>query len=205
MARGILTVAQQKGGVGKTTIAAQLAVAWASAGRSVAVVDVDPQGTMTAWYGLREEWLGPDHTGLTFERLDFRRLAPVADRLARDHDLVVIDCPPHAEADTRSAMRVADLVLVPVQPTPVDAWATRPTVDLALRAGARVMLVLNRVPARSRLNAEIEADLRGLGVPIARTKVGNRVALAAAASAGLGVTESEPSSRAQILSITKRE
>ena len=58
------------------------------------------------------------------------------------------------------------------------------------------MLVLNRVPARSRLNAEIEADLRGLGVPIARTKVGNRVAMAAAASAGLGVTESEPSSRA---------
>ena len=126
MARGILTVAQQKGGVGKTTIAAQLAVAWASAGRSVAVVDVDPQGTMSAWYGLREEWLGPDDTGLTFERLDLRRLAPVAERLARDHDFVVIDCPPHAEADTRSAMRVADLVLVPVQPTPIDAWATRP-------------------------------------------------------------------------------
>src|ERR1700719_3175306 len=66
MAARVITIAQQKGGGGQTTLAAHLAIAWAGAGRSVALVDIDPQGSLGAWHALREERLGSGNTGLDF-------------------------------------------------------------------------------------------------------------------------------------------
>ena len=192
----VITIAQQKGGAGKTTLAAQLAVAWRTAGRRVALIDIDPQGSLGAWYALRVERLGEEAAGLTFKGIKGWSAAGAVRRLADDHDLVIVDSPPHAESEARIAVRAADLVLVPVQPSPMDLWATRETLEIAERERRPALVVLNRVPARGRIAEEMAAEARRLGVPLARTTVGNRVAFAASLAAGRGVSETAPASPA---------
>jgi chromosome partitioning protein len=75
-------------------------------------------------------------------------------------------------------VRVARLVVVPVQPSPLDLWATAETLKMARDERRRSLVVLNRVPPRSRLTEDIAADLASAGTPIAATRIGNRVALA---------------------------
>src|SRR5580693_7209919 len=112
----VITIAQRKGGAGKTTLATQFAVTWARRGARVAALDIDPQGSFSAWV-----------------------------------DLVVIDAPPHAETEARIAVRAARLVVVPVQPSPLDLWATAETLKMATDERRRSLVVLNRVPPRSRI------------------------------------------------------
>jgi len=189
MAGKIITVAQQKGGAGKTTLAAHLALAWAGEGRRVALVDIDPQGSLTAWHRLREERLGSGRSGLTCADIKGWRVANEAERQARDHDIVLIDSPPHAETEARAAVRAAHLVVVPVQPSPMDVWATRPTLELARQERVPALIVLNRVPPRANLTDTMLAWIEELGAEVAQARVGNRVALATALAEGSGVTE----------------
>lgn len=190
----IIAVAQQKGGAGKTTIAAQLAVAW-SADRSVALMDIDPQSSLTAWHGLRtanEKNVPQIH----LSDVSGWRVGTELDRLRGGYDIVLIDCPPHAETETKNAMRAADLVVIPVQPSPMDVWATTPTASFAKDQGTDVRLVLNRVPPRSRLVETVQGFLKKDDLALTTATLGNRVAFAASMMEGLGVTESEPSSQA---------
>jgi len=196
MAGTVITIAQQKGGAGKTTLAAHLAIAWAGQGRNVALVDIDPQGSLAAWHALRTERLGDGKTGLDFAAITGWRTAAEVERRARDHDIVVIDSPPHAETEAKLAIRAAHLVVMPVQPSPMDVWATQPTLDLARQERVKVLLVLNRVPSRANLTEAMLAKLADLGAAVADSRIGNRVALATALAEGLGITESAPSSRA---------
>jgi chromosome partitioning protein len=191
----VITIAQQKGGAGKTTLAAHLAVAWAGGGRRVAVVDVDPQGSLSHWVELRRAARGGD-PGFTAVRLGGWRLALEVERLLRRHDLILVDSPPHAETEARIAVRAAGLVVVPVQPSPMDVWATRPTIEIARAENRPAVLVLNRVPPRTRLAAEIAKALGSGEVRLARTTIGNRTGFAASLAAGLGVTEFDPGSDA---------
>ncbi|HWI26382.1 MAG TPA: ParA family partition ATPase [Stellaceae bacterium] len=195
MAAKIITIAQQKGGAGKTTLAAHLALAWAASSR-VAVIDIDPQASLSSWFGLRRERLGALTPGLEVAALGGWRVAKEVERRARTHDIVVIDTAPHAETEARIALRAASLVLVPVQPSPMDVWATRPTLELARQERVPVLLVLNRVPARANLTDAMANEIGALGVPIAAAQIGNRVALAAALAEGRGILEASPSSRA---------
>ena len=175
----IFTIAQQKGGAGKTTVAAHLAVAWSRLGqRTVAILDIDPQGSLGEWLEMRERRLGEDATGLSFRTASSWGARREAQRLARDHDVVLIDTPANAERDARPAMEVADLLIVPVQPTPMDLWATRPTLEVAAREGLPALLVLNRVPARARLTDSVLGAMRELNADIAEARLGNRVAFA---------------------------
>ena len=151
----IFTVAQQKGGAGKSTLAAHLAVAWMLSGKSVALVDIDPQGSLSRWFETRAETLGADKTGLTFEQVTGWRTQKAVETLAKDHDVVVIDSPPHAETEAKIAIRTADLVVVPSQPSPLDVWATLPTLEVAAKEKSPVMIALNRVPPRSSLTAQM--------------------------------------------------
>lgn len=177
MSGRIMTVAQQKGGSGKTTLAANLAVAWSLDGkRSVAVLDVDPQGSLGEWFERREERMGEDRTGLTFRTASGWGAKREARSLARDHDLVVIDTPPHADLELRSAIENAALVVVPVQPSPADLWATEATLEAAAKERVSALMVLNRVPPRARLTEEMAAALREFAAPLAATRLGNRVA-----------------------------
>jgi chromosome partitioning protein len=109
---------------------------------------------------------------------------------------VLIDSPPHAETEARVAVRAGRLVLVPVQPSPIDLWATKPTLALARAEKVPALLVLNRVPARANLTGMLLAAFTALDTPVADTQIGNRVALAAAINEGQGIVEFEPSSTA---------
>jgi len=195
MAGRVFTIAQQKGGAGKTTLAIHLAHAWALAGRSVALVDIDPQGSLSAWYQQRVAALGEGRTGLTHAQLSGWRTQREVEKLVQAHEVVVIDSPPHAETEARIAVRAADLVVVPVQPSPMDLWATRPTLDLAKAEKRPALIVLNRVPARGRLVDAVAEKAAELGMPVAASHLGNRIGFAAALMEGLTLLETEPRSR----------
>lgn len=189
MAGRVVAVAQQKGGAGKTTLAAQLAVAWAAAGVRVSVVDIDPQGSLTQWAERRRARLGDGGIGFEFAALPgWRATRWIADQ-ARHADLVLIDGPPHAATEARFAVRAAQWVLVPVQPSPLDLWATAATAKMVAEERRRLCAVLNRVPPRAGVTAQIAAALAGDGLAVAATRIGNRVAFAQAMEEGLGVTE----------------
>jgi len=190
----VITVAQQKGGTGKTTLAANLATALAP-DRRVVLLDIDPQRTLTRWHALRQART-PAAAAIAFSDVSGWRLSGELTRLRRDHDLVVIDSPPQVDTDARLAIRGADFVLVPVQPSPPDVWAAEATLKLAAGEGRPARLVLNRVPAASRLRDLVRADIVAQGLPAMAAELGNRTGFAMAFAEGLGVVETEPRSQA---------
>ncbi len=190
MSAKILAVAQQKGGAGKTTIAVQLGVWWACQGRKVTLLDVDPQGSMNAWHGLRSE-AGLGDSPQSAEVSGWK-LSSEIDRLKRENDLIIVDTPPHAETDARVAVRAAELILVPVQPSPMDWWATKPTLDMAAKEKTKSLLVFNRLPARGKLADAIRAKIEEAGLKLASASLGNRSAFAVSMMEGKGVAETQP-------------
>jgi chromosome partitioning protein len=190
----VVTVAQQKGGAGKTTLAANLAAALAS-GKRVALLDIDPQHSLARWYGIRAARPEPT-AAITFSDVSGWRLGAELDRLQREHDVVLIDSPPQIDADARRAIRAATLVVIPVQPSPPDIWAAEGTLKLAAEEKRPACLVLNRVPSAGRLRDSVEADLAARGMALLPATLGNRTAYAQAFAEGLGVTEAAPRSLA---------
>ena len=186
----VITIAQQKGGAGKTTLAAHIAVALSQKGNRVAVIDIDPQGSLTHWHSIREERFGEGYTGLTFAAVSGWRVGGEVTRLRRQCDYVIIDSPPHTETEARSAIRSADIIIIPVQPSPTDLWATKATLELAKNEKIPVRVVLNRVSANSRLAQTIAAELPEL----TKATLGNRVLFAASLMEGRCATEVDPSS-----------
>lgn len=188
MAGKVVAVSQQKGGAGKTTLAIQLAIAWRASGKRVAMLDIDPQASLCAWYDLRLRAHGEDE-GLSVKSLSGWRLGNELSSAKWAADYVVIDTPPHAETDAKTAIRLADLVLLPIQPTMLDLWATRPTLDLAEAEKTKALLVLNRVPARSLSADMVRAEIKKNKWPLAKASLGNRQAFAASIGEGRGVIE----------------
>lgn len=188
----VITIAQQKGGAGKTTLAAHLAVALSQKGRRVGIVDIDPQGSLSFWHNIREKRFGEGYTGLSFASVSGWRVASEVSRLRKTHDYVIIDSPPHTETEARTAIRSADLILIPVQPSPTDLWASKATIELAHAEKIPVRVILNRVSANSKLAATIAKELPDL----ADTQFGNRVLFAAALLEGRCATEVDPNSAA---------
>ena len=192
----IVTIAQQKGGAGKTTLAIHLALTWAASGQRVAIIDIDPQASLSTWFRLRHQRLGTGGTPIEVAAVSGWRVPSEVERQARAQDIVLIDSPPHAETEARIAVRAGKLVLVPVQPSPMDFWATKPTLDLARSEKTPALLVLNRVPPRAKLTGKVLEAFNALDVALAETQIGNRVALAAAINEGRGILEYQPSSTA---------
>lgn len=196
MAGFVITLAQQKGGSGKTTLAAHLAVAFLKRGLSVALLDTDPQGSLGAWFEARESRLGEGETGLDFRTASGWGARREARQLARDHDAVVIDTPPKSDLDARPAIEAADLVLVPLQPSPVDMWATDPTLQIIAREGRKSLLVLNRAVRRALLTGEMAEAIGKLGHQVAKASLGSRIGFAAAMGSGATVQETDAMSPA---------
>jgi len=190
----VITIAQQKGGAGKTSLAVHLGVALQGRGRAVRLLDLDPQGSLSAWAEIRRERYGT-RAPEVIAAPGFRAAGAISDA-ARGCDIVVIDTPPHAETILRPAVRRADLVLVPIQPSPMDAWAARPTIDGARRERRDVRIVLNRVPPRAALTDQVRSLLEEFDTPILDAALGNRVGFAAALMHGAGVSEVLPRSPA---------
>jgi len=190
----VITVAQQKGGTGKTTLAANIAAAFAPS-RRVALLDVDPQKSLRRWHSLRRERL-EQAVALAFRDVSGWRLPAELERLKRDHDMVLIDSPPQLDTDARVAIRAADIVLVPIQPSLPDVWAAESTLRLAADERRQAHLMFNRTPPASKLRDAIAADLAARRLPLLRSALGNRAGFAHAFAAGLGVTEAAPRSTA---------
>ncbi len=205
MAARVVTVAQQKGGAGKTTLTAQLAVALASAGRRVGLIDGDPQESLSAWYWLRREALAEDHDRIVLQGATGLRAAAVIDRMRRDNDVLVVDSPPHTRSAAKIAVAKADMVLIPVQLSPMDLWATRPTLEMAEQDGVPALLVLNRVPPRGRVPELVREAIKERKLPVARATLGNRLAFVSSLLDGKGVTETAPKSpaAAEIRALTR--
>ncbi|MFM2149937.1 MAG: hypothetical protein RLZZ187_2243 [Pseudomonadota bacterium] len=189
----VVAVAQRKGGAGKSTLAANLAAAFAGLGESVALLDTDPQKTLTHWHAARQA-AGPKAHALHFEGPSGWRVPGACDKLRRSHDIVLLDTPPHDDTDARIAIRAADLVLVPLQPSAADLWAMGATLELARAEKRPTALTLNRVPAQGKVGAEVAAALRKQGLTLLDAPLGNRSGFATAFAAGLGVTEAAPRS-----------
>ena len=195
----IVALLNQKGGVGKTTIALHLAGQWARQGRRTLLIDADPQGSALDWSQQRSHEQLPRLFGVVgLARDTLHREAP---ELARDVDHVVIDGPPRVAGLLRSALLAADLVIIPVQPSPLDGWASAEM--LALLAEARVYrpelvarFVLNRCSARTVIARDTGAALAAHDPPLLATRIGQRVVYAGAAQTGRLAFELTPEGHA---------
>ena len=190
-----VAVIQQKGGAGKTTLTCQLAASLMTDGESVAVIDTDEQQSLNYWASLRRERLGEENTLLTYEAT--RSLAIAKARTAqKEANFVLIDTPPQDKSIMRRVLRYADLVLIPLQLTPMDVHATATTVATIAPAKKDMLFILNRVPPRARVADEMRAQFLKHKLPVARATLGNRAAYAESLMQGLGVLETAPSSKA---------
>ncbi|RVT85794.1 ParA family protein [Rhodobacteraceae bacterium CCMM004] len=186
MAGKVITVAQQKGGSGKTTIAVNLAVAFLREGLSVAVLDTDPQGSLGRWFMTRREGGDP---GLDFSTASAWGVGYECDKLRKLHDMVIVDTPPKVDSDLRPALRESDLIVVPVATSQVDLWATESVLDLAERTRRPAVVVLNRYKAGTRVADDVGAALEEAGMPRLTAVLGNRIAYAETLGQGRGVQE----------------
>lgn len=182
----VITIAQQKGGSGKTTLTANLAVAFLKAGQRVAILDTDPQGSLGRWFMTRREAGLHD---LDFSTASAWGVGYEAEKLKKTNDIVLIDTPPKIDSDLRPALREAALILVPVASSHLDLWATDGVLDLAQRVGKPAMIVLNRTKSGTRLGEEIAKAAAELTADIAAATLGHRVAFAETLGQGRAVAD----------------
>ena len=200
----VITVAQQKGGSGKTTLAANLAISLVRQGHRVAVLDTDPQGSLGRWFMMRREATSGE-TGLEFATASAWGVSYEVDKLKKSNDFVIVDTPPKVDSDLRPAIRESDLVVVPVATSHLDLWATESVLEMAERERRSVLIVLNRASSRANLTQNILNELNQLDAPKAATMVGNRVAFAEALGCGATVSEGKNTPAAEEIAALTEE
>lgn len=194
----VITIAQQKGGSGKTTLAVNLAVRFVQQGLSVALLDSDPQGSLGRWFLTRAERMGePD---LSLSTASAWGVGYECGKLRRTHDVIIVDTPPKVDADLRPALREADLVLVPVAGSHVDLWATDGVLDLVARERKPVLLVMNRMRAGTRLGEEVALAAAGLA-EVAAARLSSRMIYAETLGQGRAACEDRGPARAEVTAL----
>lgn len=187
----IVSVINQKGGSGKTTLALHLAVASSLAGLNTAVIDLDPQASSANW-GDRRQAKGPVVRSAHASRLP-HELQQIQDA---GGEVVVVDTAPHADSAALEAAQASDLILIPCRPAYFDLEAMTNTLGLIRTTGKPVWAVLNAV-APFGAEAEGAAEtMTALDVRLCPAPLGRRVAFSRAVESGRAVQEVEPRSKA---------
>lgn len=185
----IIGVLNQKGGVGKTTIAVNLAAVFSADGIRVLLVDGDPQASALAWSAARETQPPFPVVGMPTPTLH-RDLPPIA----RDYGIVLIDGAPRVNELGRSVVMASDVVLIPVQPSPYDVWASQDVASLIreahiYRPHLRTLFVINRKIMNTAIGRDVGEALAEFGFPICEVALHQRVVYAESAAVGLAVIE----------------
>jgi len=190
----IVGIIQVKGGVGRSTIATNLAAVF-SLKQPTALIDCDlPQGTSASWYAVRKAELPPANLTLATAR-DYRELVGKAEELSREHRYLIIDAPPRIAEMTRAIIVMSTLCLVPLGASAAEIWSTADllqTIDAArqYRTDIDARIVWNRYRGNTREALEVsEAARKELGLKELATRLGYRVAYSEALARGLSVDE----------------
>lgn len=192
----VIAVLNQKGGVGKSTLSTHLARGFQLAGSDVLLVDSDPQGSARDWAAANE------NQPVAVVGLDRPSLDKDIKKVAGRRDLIIIDGAARLEAMIVSAIKAADLVLIPVQPSPYDIWAASELVDLVkqrieLTDGAlRAAFIINRAITGTRIGREVGEAIAGYELPVLNSVIHQRILFATSAATGSTVLDDEPNSEA---------
>jgi chromosome partitioning protein len=187
-----IALINQKGGVGKTTVALHLATAFHQANAATLILDLDPQASASEWHDAREEEL-PHVESIQPARLS----KAIATAQEIGTEVLILDTAPHAESTALEAARLADLVLVPCQPSIMDLRAMRKTSDLLKLVEVPAFAVLNSVPAYGTVADEAAEMIDdGLGLKVCPVRLGDRVAYNRSLITGQTALEFEPHGKA---------
>lgn len=192
----IIALVNQKGGVGKTTIAVHLAMGLALREHRVMLVDADPQGSSLTWSGNREEPCPFPVIGLP-QPIIHKELP----KLAANYDFIIIDGPPRVYDVTRSILLASDMILIPVTPSPYDVWATEETIHvlkevLSFKESLKAFLLINRKIMKTVIGRDVIDALASFNIPVLQSRLSQRVGFAETVGEGKTVLEIEPYSDA---------
>ena len=186
----VIAVSSQKGGSGKTTIAAHLAVRAGAAGHGpVVLIDTDPQGSLAEWWHARS-----DETPVLATVKPEELAANLAELRSYGTAIAIIDTPPALTGSIEQVIAMADLILIPVRPSPHDLRAAGGTVELARKAGKPFMFIVNSASPRASITAQAVAALSEHG-RVAPVILYQRTEYAASMIDGRTVTETAGSGR----------
>ncbi len=201
----VIAVLNQKGGSGKTTIATNLAHALKRDGYTVLLIDSDPQGSARDW----NEASGGNIIPVV--GLDRETLAKDLQAISQGYDWIVIDGAPQIAKLSAAAVKAADLVLIPVQPSPYDIWACADLVDIiaarreVTNGKPKAAFVISRAIKNTKLSGEINQALSDYGLPVLKAGTTQRVVYPTTAAEGLTVFSDPSSDAAREINALKKE
>lgn len=188
----IISFLNQKGGVGKTTLSVNIAMALAFKRFKVLLIDADPQNSSLDWADTRKKESLFTVVGIT-KAIIHKEVA----KLSRNYDHIIIDGPPRIYDVARSAIVASDLVIIPVQPSPYDVWAAKEVVDLIKEVGESMSefknikstFLINRKIVNTALGRDVEQALAPYDIDLLETQLCQRVSYAETASLGSTIVE----------------
>ncbi len=195
----IISVLNQKGGVGKTTLSIHLASTLALAGKKILLVDADPQRSSLDWAAAREE----DHI-FTVVGNQTNKLHKQVKMLEEDYDYIIIDGPPRVYDVAKSCIAASDIVLIPIQPSPYDVWSASEIVQLlnevkesiSFYKDIKAAFVINRKIPNTVIARDVEEALSQYELPVLKSQICQRVTYTETAAQGKTAIETDPDSLA---------
>ena len=192
----IISVLNTKGGVGKSTVAINLAAAWAAEGYDTLLIDTDEEGTSLSWFGRREI---PDKKLTVISLPEANALKRSIKSLVEKHDVIIIDGAPHLREMLIASAWISSLVIIPVKASPNDIWKLEPMLnrlqevreakDASGRPGPAIYFMVNETVERTRIAQEMNDVLKIFGLPVMATRFGSRVDYRDSLSQGLSALD----------------